>query len=234
MAEILSGGECFLCGKTISRRSMAAHLRSCREKNETIPKRSRKTQALHLVVEGDSAKTYWIHLEADVKATLDDLDDLLRHTWLECCGHMSAFESMKKQQPPAPLNLLSPFDVADFSDSNLPGDLDFSTTLGVALPPQESLQYTYDFGSSTILLIRSLSLRETKLSAGSIEIQSRNLPPEILCGMCDQPATQICTECGYDSEGWLCDDCFEDHECDDDMALPVVNSPRVGVCAYMG
>jgi hypothetical protein len=234
MANIQSRGECYLCKKTFGKRSMAAHLRSCRETNGTIPQRSRKTQALHLVVEGEYEKTYWMHLEADVKATLGDLDDLLRHTWLECCGHMSAFESTKKKQSVAPLDFMKAFDVADFSDSFQSGDLDFSTTLGKALPPKENLRYTYDFGSSTILLIHSLSLRETKLSAESIQIQSRNLAPEILCGICEKPATQVCTECEYESEGWLCDDCFEDHECDESMSLPIVNSPRVGVCGYMG
>ncbi len=213
---------------------MAAHLWLCRENNGTIPKRSRMTQALHLVVEGEYEKTYWMHLEADVKATLGDLDDLLRHTWLECCGHMSAFESMNKKQSAAPFDFLKAFDVADFSDSFQCGELDFSTTLGESLPPKEKLRYTYDFGSSTILLIRSLSLRETKLPAEFIEIQSRNLPPVILCGICERPATQVCTECEYESEGWLCDECFDNHECDESISLPVVNSPRVGVCAYMG
>jgi hypothetical protein len=234
MANIQSRGECFLCGKTFGKGSMAGHLRSCREKNGTIPKRSRKTQALHLVVEGDYEKTYWMHLEADVKATLEDLDHLLRHTWLECCGHMSSFESMQKKRPVAPFDSRTPFGIADFFDSYQSGELAFSTMLGEALPPKEKLRYAYDFGSSTILLIRSFSQRETKLPANSIEIQSRNLPPEISCGICDQPATQVCTECEYDSEGWMCDDCFEDHECDEFMSLPVVNSPRVGVCGYTG
>jgi hypothetical protein len=32
----------------------------------------------------------------------------------------------------------------------------------------------------------------------------------------------------------LCQACAEDHECGEDMQLPVVNSPRVGVCGYAG
>ncbi len=34
--------------------------------------------------------------------------------------------------------------------------------------------------------------------------------------------------------GWLCDSCAEDHKCGEDMLLPVVNSPRTGVCGYTG
>lgn len=38
-----------------------------------------------------------MHLEADAYATLEDLDAFLRSTWLECCGHMSAFTINKKR-----------------------------------------------------------------------------------------------------------------------------------------
>src|SRR5207302_5259625 len=49
-----------------------------------------KTKLLHLVVEGRDLPMYWMHLEMPVDATLADLDDFLRDTWLECCGHLSA------------------------------------------------------------------------------------------------------------------------------------------------
>jgi hypothetical protein len=38
----------------------------------------------------------------------------------------------------------------------------------------------------------------------------------------------------YPDEGWLCDECAVGHECGEEMLLPVVNSPRVGVCGYVG
>lgn len=63
---------------------------------------------------------------------------------------------------------------------------------------------------------------------------ARNHPHEIECSYCGKPATHVCRECIYDDGGWLCDDCTEKHECGEEMLLPVVNSPRVGVCAYTG
>jgi hypothetical protein len=66
-----------------------------------------------------------------------------------------------------------------------------------------------------------------------VEILARNDPPEIKCSHCDNLAAHICVECDYDN-CWLCDDCAEDHECGEDMLLPVVNSPRTGVCGYVG
>jgi len=45
---------------------------------------------------------------------------------------------------------------------------------------------------------------------------------------------QICTECQWDGSGWLCEACAKKHECGEEMMLPVVNSPRTGVCGYSG
>lgn len=52
----------------------------------------RKTKKFHLVVEGRGLPMYWMHLEVSTGVTLADLDQFLRETWLECCGHLSAFE----------------------------------------------------------------------------------------------------------------------------------------------
>ena len=37
-----------------------------------------------------------------------------------------------------------------------------------------------------------------------------------------------------EGEGWVCDECAPKHKCGEDMLLPVVNSPRVGMCGYTG
>ncbi len=31
-----------------------------------------------------------------------------------------------------------------------------------------------------------------------------------------------------------CDKCIEAHECGEDYVMPIVNSPRTGVCGYVG
>ena len=35
-------------------------------------------------------------------------------------------------------------------------------------------------------------------------------------------------------EDFVCDQCLESHECGEEMVLDVVNSPRMGVCGYVG
>lgn len=47
--------------------------------------------SFHLVIEGRYAKAYWMHVAAPLAAPLSKLDRFLRDTWLECCGHLSAF-----------------------------------------------------------------------------------------------------------------------------------------------
>jgi hypothetical protein len=72
-----------------------------------------------------------------------------------------------------------------------------------------------------------------------VEDCSRNLSDylEWLCDSCQKlPATQICTA-EWDGN-MFCDKCAKKHAktCPDfeDCALPVVNSPRLGICTYAG
>ena len=60
-----------------------------------------------------------------------------------------------------------------------------------------------------------------------------------MCGICTkEPAVTICAVHVYQG-GFFCDKCAQQHEeeCEDfaDCAkMPVVNSPRMGVCGYEG
>jgi hypothetical protein len=47
-------------------------------------------------------------------------------------------------------------------------------------------------------------------------------------------ATAVCAQCLYESKGFCCGAHAPDHDCGEDMLLPVVNSPRMGVCGYSG
>ena len=63
----------------------------------------------------------------------------------------------------------------------------------------------------------------------------QNAQPIIPCDGCNaKSAVVICTACMWDNAGWLCEACAQTHDCDEDMFLPVVNSPRTGVCGYTG
>jgi hypothetical protein len=219
--RIVSNGKCHLCGGVFAKAAMTRHLASCRKKaapSETLPKAASKT-AFHLTVEGRYATEYWMHLEAPVKATLDTLDRFLRDTWLECCGHLSEFTIEGRRYSVEPL---------DFDD----GFLD--VRLKDVLVPSMKFEHAYDFGSTTYLRLKVVSEIESTLKRNEIKVLARNEPPVIPCSRCGAPAAQVCAQCIYSGEGWLCEKCAGDHECGEEMLLPVVNSPRVGVCGYTG
>jgi hypothetical protein len=101
------------------------------------------------------------------------------------------------------------------------------------------LEYEYDFGSSTELLLTVVEEYPVKADE-EIVLLSRNEPLEWLCDTCqEEPATQICTVHDWDDESLFCDKCAQKHakKCEDFKeytAMPVVNSPRMGVCGYTG
>ena len=94
--------------------------------------------------------------------------------------------------------------------------------------------HEYDFGTTTMLGLKCLSERiGNKLK--KTEILARNNMPDFKC-ICGKPAKEICTECLWEKghKAMLCKDCTKSHECGDEMFLPVVNSPRMGMCGYTG
>ncbi|HYU76674.1 MAG TPA: hypothetical protein VEL31_28735, partial [Ktedonobacteraceae bacterium] len=189
----------------------------------SLPK-SQKGKGFLLLVEGYRMPEYWMYLEAPAQATLGDLDKLLRNTWLECCGHLSAFEI-------AGVSYSSDAEMASGWGS---GDKSMKIKLDKALEPGMKFSHEYDFGTTTELSLKVFSERESEVKGKSIRILARNEAPVILCQSCGKPATEVCSQCVYDGEGWLCEECAEDHECGEEMFLPVVNSPRVGMCGYTG
>jgi len=225
MTRQMSKGQCRLCGGTFSKSAMTKHLKSCKQKEQksetSSPGRSpRKTEIFHLVIEGRYSPDYWMHLEVPADAALEDLDSFLRRIWLECCGHMSAFTIEGITYSVAPM--------AEFDDESMGARLDD------VLSPGMKFRYEYDFGSTTYLALKVVSQEQKQIKDKSITVLARNESPSIPCMSCGKIAAQVCTECLWSGEGWLCDECAAEHECGEDMLLPVVNSPRVGVCGYTG
>jgi hypothetical protein len=195
---------------------MTRHLSKC---NQTQTPAATGNQgpapAFHLVVEG-GWKAYWLHLSAPVKAPLSKLDAFLRHIWLECCGHMSAFE----------------IGGVRYSCSPMGEERGMATALSRVLNVGTKFFYEYDFGSTTELGLTVAGFWNLDKPTSAVQLLARNEPPLIICSQCKtQPATEICTAC---EEAWLCGSCAAEHDCGEEMLLPVVNSPRAGVCAYTG
>lgn len=220
----ISRGTCTLCKNTYARSGMSRHLKACKARKAAIAaedaKGAPKTRLFHLAVRGTYASDYWLHLEVPANATLYDLDGFLRGIWLECCEHLSMFKIMGRR-----------FMVRVFDDL-WDDDPDMGFELARVLAPGLEFFHEYDFGSTTHLTLRVVSEREGVVSEdGGVQILARNEPPDLKCEMCDESATVICVYCDYTL---LCDECVETHACGEEGLLPVVNSPRMGVCGYTG
>ena len=101
----------------------------------------------------------------------------------------------------------------------------------------QKFTYEYDFGSTTELNLRVVSERDGVIQEGEeddpVTILARNMPPVILCKVCGKPATKVVAGYFNVEENAYCNKCARRSE-DSDMMLPIVNSPRVGVCGYTG
>ena len=207
---------------------MARHLKTCKaraKENEesaakgvAVAKGSAIRTIIHLQVDGRYSPMYWMHIEIPENATLKDLDNFLRQTWLECCGHLSSFEIAGR---------------TFISEKMEPGDRSMKVALGKVIAPGMKFDHIYDFGTSTELSLKFVSAREGFAQDKAVRILARNDPPDIRCE-CGKPATAVCCQCICEGTGWVCDECAKKHECGEDMLLPVVNSPRVGMCGYTG
>ncbi len=116
-------------------------------------------------------------------------------------------------------------------------DRSLGVPLEKALKVGQKFTYEYDFGSTTELNLRVISERDGVIQEGEeddpVTILARNVPPVILCKACGKPATKVAAGYFNVEENAYCNKCARRSE-DADMMLPVVNSPRVGVCGYTG
>lgn len=165
---------------------------------------------IHLKITARGDKRYWLNLAVSPTTKLTALDEFLRSTWLECCDHLSAFSTPERRGT----------------------EVDANLTVGTVFNRIASLDYVYDFGSSTELSIKRV--KSTGTSARGITLLGRNEQPSESCDECGASATSICPECSLGGGGFYCDEHSAEHECGEDLLLPVVNSPRMGVCGYSG
>ncbi len=219
-----TNGTCALCKGIFSKAAMKKHLESCIQ-NHPAKKRSGypvPTKMFTILVEGSFMHEYWMYLEVPTNSMLKKLDNFLRDTWVECCGHLSQFTIDDKRYISETEYFI------DFKDKSM------NYVMEMVLSLNEKFGYEYDFGSTTSLNLKVLSEREVEDADSSISLLARNELPLVTCTSCGKIATYICGQCGCTGVGWVCDDCALMHECGEEMLLPVVNSPRVGVCGYTG
>lgn len=218
-------GKCYFCNKIVGKTAIKRHIDSCKDKekvySEAKTKGTKTAKYFTILIQDYYTPLYWIYVDIPTSATLKNLDTFLRDVWLECCGHLSSFKIDEETYNSSP-------DTDSFWGKKEQG---MNYKLYNVLSVDTTFIHEYDFGSTTRLKLKVVSEYERPISKKKVEILARNLPPEFKCSQCDKAmATNVCADCG----DWICDECSEEHECGEEMLLPVVNSPRVGVCGYCG
>jgi hypothetical protein len=212
MAEVKIA--CPSCGKEYTKSGLGRHLLSCLGSGE----------GTLLVVEARGSKAYWLFLVASPEATLQELDSLLRDTWLECCGHMSQFEIEGTRY------VSTVFDEGGFGFG--PPQQPMTATIASVLQPGSRFDYEYDFGSTTELTGRVVGRVAVRPGEG-VAVLARNAPLSWTCDGCGKKPSGICPGCGQVA----CKRCEKKPcGCEERWAdpMPIVNSPRMGVCGYTG
>lgn len=201
-------GQCKFCNQDFTKREIAKHLAVCQKR-----KKDKNTKNLRLRVADLYIKNFWLIVEVNDQAKLKDLDNLIKDVWVECCGHLSLF--------------------GDYGKETGKGRIIMD-----ALNPGDSVNYIYDFGSSTELIIEALEYSDCQLSGKEkAELAARNYLPPSNCAKCGRQATQVCAACAEEGLAMVCDKCAkkyhnEENEEEEHYILPLANSPRCGVCGY--
>ena len=160
-----------------------------------------------LKIEGAYDKNYWLYVDIPITSNLSTLDGFLRKIWLECCGHLSEFNM--NYQKIGMKNKIENFDTGDV------------------------LLHEYDFGSTTETLITVMGTVYRKQQKG-VRLLARNVPITFACCECGVPAKFIYLGHSDNEDPFYCEKCAEKNEEIYEVALPITNSPRMGVCGYSG
>ncbi len=203
MANKTTDGNCFVCGETLGKVKMKNHIMK-----EHTPDALEEPCYL-IKVEGRHNNNYWLFIEVSKTATFSNLDGFMRDIWLECCGHLSAFSN-------------------EYND-----EIPMIKSIGSVLNVNSKFYHEYDFGSTTETMYTVVKEYTRPKTKEQVRLLARNVPIELKCSECRQPASFICQECMYDCENpCFCDTCIGSHECDENMYIVITNSPRCGECAY--
>lgn len=213
-------GNCSYCGATFAKAGMTKHLVTCAKRHEAIATADQKPgdaeRIYHLRIQDAWGGLFWLNVEMRGSAKLEQLDSYLRAIWLECCGHLSRFSFGGWE--------------AD--------DIAMSRRADQVFREGETLTHIYDFGTSSETVIKVMGVRTGRpTTRHPIALMVRNLPPEVPCIKCNKPAAWLCMECSEEDEngGALCDQHGRNHpHTNYGEPLPLVNSPRSGMCGYEG
>lgn len=219
--RIKTEGKCTGCGEKYTPSKGKTHLLKCAGALKSLCSHAKLEEGyLVRVSSAEVPNMYWMLVAVPKSLSLGALDEFLRDTWLECCGHLSEFT----------INGRSYMSCTESGNPSQSMKKPVSQFLCLGL----KLEYMYDMGSSTELTLEVLEILEA-CPKKKVTLLMRNEPPLLLCESCKKEAQIICCLCG----GTTCRSCKKRHSCavqehETYMMMTLVNSPRTGVCGYEG
>ncbi|HEV8051628.1 MAG TPA: hypothetical protein VGP47_03970 [Parachlamydiaceae bacterium] len=149
--KIVTKGICYRCKQQVTKTSAKSHINKCFNLGDELTDSNAflvKVQWPH------KSPIYWLYLAVPFKATLEQLDEFLRETWLECCGHLSQFtingNRFSSDFEPNPYSSIEEFPMTISSEIVLALGLKFI--------------HEYDFGSTTELLLEVVDLIKIEIT----------------------------------------------------------------------
>ncbi len=199
-------GKCFYCGKELKGRGVKRHFR-------THLRDLKEGEDDFLILA--KSHPFWMVIAVRKDLLLEDLDQFLRDVWVECCDHLSMFEIEGEPYPRY--------------ESSIYGDRSMKVRLSEVLRPDLTFRYEYDFGTTTEIDLYVFGEVKAPLRRDGISIIGQNDLPALLCDMCGKRPAKYINE--YNGR-LICDECYNERMKYE--VLPLVNSPRAGVCGYEG
>jgi len=200
---------CQFCDNKFGHKQIILHYKDCIKENF----KNESGTLLFMFGNGINGHVYYMYCLADESCKMSDVDKFLKNCWCECCGHLSDFHTFPYGKKIGKSKL-----ICDFIEKEC------------------MIQYTYDYGSSTEIIIDPVDVlvndttgvkntRKTKLH-NPIKVILQNPKPLIKCTnkKCQKEATYYC----YDNATCCAHIPAEDR----DVRVPICNSPRSGVCCY--
>jgi len=214
MKRSANPATCFYCGMEVKKTSASIEKHLTKQCTALVGSEKSSELAVILIIEATYKSDYWLIIRAKPTAKMKDLDKFIRDVWVECCGHCSAF-SYNRQ------------------------DIPMSYKIGEVFRCPTTIDYEYDFGSTTYLKVSSLFISDD-FDKRKISLIMQNKQPQEKCSKCNKKEAElICLSCyEHGNDAVFCSTCAKKHECtddyDEDILMPIVNSPRCGVCGYEG
>ena len=160
---------------------------------------------------------FWLFAAVKADAALRHIDNFIRKEWVECCGHASIFHIGE----------------TDYTSNTriLPGR-SMNAKAADALQKGVPADYEYDIGTPTELQVTVIGTIRLTERREKVLYLAQNYMPKYRCVRCGRRAELVARpDGGPIAESVICARCSRE-ETEIGRYLPLLNSPRTGVCGY--